>query len=208
MIFQMDSSQNRAQAIFQASDGYIYVGSQGGLDRFDGYNFKYFSHNPSDSTTVPFGWVSAIGEDSQKKFGLELPKTLGYLKPDGSWKRVKLQGMEGWDRDGRSWWWGFITDIKFINDEALISSNGNGLFVIKNGVEKHYTSDKKEENIISEIKIVNDRIFVATQGGVLELDTVNVNFKKTAISSPVFAFSKLIDSNKFYVSSDKKYFFV
>ena len=47
-------SQNRAQAIFQASDGYIYVGSQGGLDRFDGYNFKYFSHNPSDSTTVPF----------------------------------------------------------------------------------------------------------------------------------------------------------
>tara|TARA_B100000131_G_scaffold119608_1_gene116548 strand:+ start:150 stop:3248 length:3099 start_codon:yes stop_codon:yes gene_type:complete len=200
-------SQNRAQAIFQASDGYIYVGSQGGLDRFDGYNFKYFSHNPSDSTTVPFGWVSAIGEDSQKNLWVgTTQKTLGYLKPDGSWKRVKLQGMEGWDRDGRSWWWGFITDIKFINDEALISSNGNGLFVIKNGVEKHYTSDKKEENIISEIKIVNDRIFVATQGGVLELDTVNVNFKKTAISSPVFAFSKLIDSNKFYVSSDKNIF--
>ena len=26
------------QAIFQANDGYIYVGSQGGLDRFDGYD--------------------------------------------------------------------------------------------------------------------------------------------------------------------------
>ena len=30
----------KVQAIFQAQDGYIYVGSQGGLDRFDGYNFK------------------------------------------------------------------------------------------------------------------------------------------------------------------------
>ena len=67
-------SQNRAQAIFQASDGYIYVGSQGGFDRFDGYSFNYYSHNPSDSTTIPFGWVSAISEDSQKIFGLELPK--------------------------------------------------------------------------------------------------------------------------------------
>ena len=192
-------SQNRAQVIFQASDGYIYVGSQGGLDRFDGYSFNYYSHNPSDSTTVPFGWVSAIGEDSQKNLWVgTTQKTLGYLKPDGSWERIRLKGMEQWDRDGRSWWWGFISDIKFVNDEIFISSNGNGLFVIKNGVEKHYTSDKKEENVISEIKIVNNRVFVATQGGMLELDTISGSFKKTAISSPVFGFSKIVDLNKFY----------
>ena len=59
-------SQNRAQVIYQAKDGYIYVGTQGGLDRFDGYSFKYFSHNPSDTTSVPFGWVSAIAQDSKK----------------------------------------------------------------------------------------------------------------------------------------------
>ena len=53
-------SQNRAQALYQGKKGYIYVGSQGGLDRFDGYNFKYYSHNPSDSTSIPTGWVSAI----------------------------------------------------------------------------------------------------------------------------------------------------
>ena len=82
------------------------------------------------------------------------------------WKIVRFKGMEKWDRDGRSWWWGFISDIKFVNDEIFVSSNGNGLFVIKNGVEKHYTSNKKEVNVISEIKIINNRIFLATQGGI------------------------------------------
>ena len=74
-------SQNRAQAIFQASDGYIYVGSQGGLDRFDGYNFKYFSHNPSDSTTVPL----RMGECDRRRFtkeplGWNYPKNVGLLE--------------------------------------------------------------------------------------------------------------------------------
>ena len=74
-------SQNRAQAIFQANDGYIYVGSQGGLDRFDGYNFKYFSHNPSDYDICSFGWVSAIGEDSQKRpLGWNYPKNVRLLE--------------------------------------------------------------------------------------------------------------------------------
>ena len=57
-------SQNQAYVIYQTSDGYIYVGSQGGLDRFDGYNFKYYSHDPSDSTTIPYGWVNSIGQDA------------------------------------------------------------------------------------------------------------------------------------------------
>jgi serine phosphatase RsbU (regulator of sigma subunit)/streptogramin lyase len=200
-------SQNRAQVIYQANDGYIYVGSQGGLDRFDGYKFDYFSHNPSDTSSIPFGWVSAISEDSKQNLWIgTTQKNIGYLDSKGKWTRVKLKGMENWDRDGRAWWWGFISDIKYLNDEVFISSNGNGLFVIKNGVEKHYTSQVKEENVISEIKIINDRIFVATRGGMLELDTTEESFKKTAVSSPVFGFSKTIGSNKFYVSGDKNIF--
>tara|TARA_Y100000739_G_scaffold131306_1_gene113147 strand:+ start:799 stop:3900 length:3102 start_codon:yes stop_codon:yes gene_type:complete len=198
-------SQNRAQAIYQAKDGYIYVGSQGGLDRFDGYNFKYFSHNPIDSTSVPNGWVSAINEDSNGNLWIgTTQKTMGYLNANGKWTRIKLKGMENWDRDGRSWWWGFISDIKPFKDQVVVSSNGNGLFILNSGKEKHFTSSYKEENVISEIKVVNNRIFMATRGGMLELDTTNGKFKKTAISSPVYGFSKVVDLNKFYVSGDKK----
>ena len=99
------------------------------------------------------------------------------MKPDGSWKRVKLQGMEGWDRDGSSWWWGFITDIKFINDEALISSNGNGLFVIKMALKNIIPQIKKKKISFQKLKLLMIE-FLLQPKEVLELDTVNVNFKK------------------------------
>ena len=45
-------------------------------DRFDGYDFKYYSHNPVDTTSIPYGWVNAIGQDNFEIFGLELNKKL------------------------------------------------------------------------------------------------------------------------------------
>ena len=149
-------SQNQANAIYQAQDGYIYVGSQGGLDRFDGYDFKYFSHNPTDTTSIPYGWVNAIAEDSRNRLWIGTnQKNIGYLKSDGSWTSIKLKGMESWDRDGRAWWWGFISDIKPYQDKVIVSSNGNGLFIVGDNYEKHYASDQKEINVITEIFVVN-----------------------------------------------------
>ena len=197
-------SQNRAQAIYQAKDGYIYVGSQGGLDRFDGYNFRYFSHNPSDTTSVPHGWVSAIGQDIEENLWIgTTQKTVGFLKPDGSWVRVKLKGMESWDRSGKPWWWGFISDIKSLDDNVLIASNGNGLFIINNGNEQHYTSDKDGVNNIFEIFVIENQIFLGTRSGMYRFDQKNKEFIKTKISNPVSGFATSKDSNKFYVSSDK-----
>ena len=200
-------SQNQANAIYQSHDGYIYVGSQGGLDRFDGYNFKYFSHNPTDSTTIPYGWVNAITEDSQNNLWIGTnQKTIGYLKSDGSWTRVKLKGMENWDRDGRAWWWGFISDMKSFEDKVIVSSNGNGLFILGDNYEKHYTSEQKEINIITEIFVANKRIFVGTGKGLYELDLKKEEFIKTKISFPVFGFAKNNNPDQFYVSTNDKVF--
>ena len=86
-------SQNQAYVIYQTSDGYIYVGSQGGLDRFDGYNFKYYSHDPSDSTTIPYGWVNSIGQDADGNMWVGTWQgTVGYLNTKKEWKRVSLKG--------------------------------------------------------------------------------------------------------------------
>ena len=200
-------SQNQANAIYQAQDGYIYVGSQGGLDRFDGYDFKYFSHNPTDTTSIPYGWVNAITEDSRNNLWIGTnQKTIGYLKSDGSWTRVKLKGMENWDRDGRAWWWGFISDMKPYKDKVLISSNGNGLFILSDNNEEHYTSEQKEINIITEIFVVNKRIFVATQAGLYELDIVKREFIKTRISGSVNGLAKGNVPGQFYVSTNDKIF--
>ena len=197
-------SQNQANALYQSQDGYIYVGSQGGLDRFDGYNFNIVITRP----TLPlYHIVNAITEDSQNNLWIGTnQKTIGYLKSDGSWTRVKLKGMENWDRDGRAWWWGFISDIKPYEDKVIVSSNGNGLFMLSNNYERHYTSKQKEINIITEIFVANKRIFVATGKGLYEFDLKKEEFVKTKISSPVFGFAKGDNPNQFYVSTNDKVF--
>ncbi len=51
--------------VFQDKLGYIWLGSQSGIDRFDGYNFKNFALIKSDSSSTNLRWVNAIAEDSK-----------------------------------------------------------------------------------------------------------------------------------------------
>ncbi|RMD94562.1 MAG: hypothetical protein D6814_14355, partial [Calditrichaeota bacterium] len=45
-------SQNLVYSIFQDSKGFLWFGTSDGLNRYDGYRFKVFKHNPFDSTSL------------------------------------------------------------------------------------------------------------------------------------------------------------
>ena len=122
-------SQNRAQAIFQANDGYIYVGSQGGLDRFDGYDFKYYSHNPVDTTSIPYGWVNAIGQDNFGNIWATTRKGLFSL----SGNKITVYGTKN----------GFVSDDMFnvkISKQNTVWVSGEGFLSSKDGdVVRNYS---------------------------------------------------------------------
>ena len=56
-------SQNTVYDVFQDSRGYLWMGTQGGLDRFNGYEFKQYEHESSDTTSIIDGWIRSIQED-------------------------------------------------------------------------------------------------------------------------------------------------
>ena len=56
-------SQNAGLAIFQDSQGFLWVGSQDGLNRYDGYTFKVFKHDPDDPGSISHNSVLSITED-------------------------------------------------------------------------------------------------------------------------------------------------
>lgn len=58
-------SQNTVNSIFQDSRGFMWFGTQAGLNRFDGYEFKIFKHNPADSLSISNNWIWDIFEDSR-----------------------------------------------------------------------------------------------------------------------------------------------
>ena len=56
-------SQSEIICIFQDSEGYMWFGTQNGLNKFDGYTFENFFYDPSDSTTISNNWIFDIEED-------------------------------------------------------------------------------------------------------------------------------------------------
>ena len=58
-------SQSSANCLFQDKLGYIWVGSQAGLDRFDGYHFKQYNHDLKNEFSRAAGWVIDIKEDEK-----------------------------------------------------------------------------------------------------------------------------------------------
>ncbi len=56
-------SQNAGLDIFQDSRGYLWIGSQDGLNRFDGYSFKIYKHDPDDPSSLSYNSILKIEED-------------------------------------------------------------------------------------------------------------------------------------------------
>ncbi len=58
--------QNSIRAMHQDRSGFIWVGTQGGLHKFDGYTFARFEHDADDTRSLPDGVILAIAEDADQ----------------------------------------------------------------------------------------------------------------------------------------------
>ncbi|MBI5217069.1 MAG: ATP-binding protein [Ignavibacteriae bacterium] len=56
-------SQNTVLNIFQDSEGFLWFGTQDGLNRYDGFTFTTFKTHPADSTSISDNFVRRIYED-------------------------------------------------------------------------------------------------------------------------------------------------
>ena len=70
-------SQSASICIYQDKLGYIWVGTQQGVDRFDGYTFKQFSHDVKNESSRSAGWVIDIQEG--EKGNIWTSDTYGHI---------------------------------------------------------------------------------------------------------------------------------
>jgi ligand-binding sensor domain-containing protein/signal transduction histidine kinase len=56
-------SQSSVFTIIQDKKGFLWFGTQDGLNKFDGYNFTVFKHNSADSLSISDNWITSLCED-------------------------------------------------------------------------------------------------------------------------------------------------
>ncbi|WP_146151877.1 EAL domain-containing protein [Ahniella affigens] len=59
-----DLAQNTVNAMLQDRAGFLWIGTQGGLHRYDGYEFLRFQHVPGRADSLPDSFITALAEDS------------------------------------------------------------------------------------------------------------------------------------------------
>ncbi len=57
-------SQGSVHCMFQDSEGFLWIGTQDGLNRFDGYRFTIYRHSDEDSLSLSDSFILSITEDT------------------------------------------------------------------------------------------------------------------------------------------------
>ena len=84
---EQGTAMNASLVIFEDSYGYLWLGSQSGVDRFDGYNFINYANVSSDSSSTNLKWVNAIAEDNVGNIWAtdQFGNVSNYLRSQDKW---------------------------------------------------------------------------------------------------------------------------
>jgi ligand-binding sensor domain-containing protein len=60
-------SQTICECIAQDNAGYMWFGTEDGLNKYDGYRFVIYRHNPEDPNSIAYNHILALHVDSARK---------------------------------------------------------------------------------------------------------------------------------------------
>jgi ligand-binding sensor domain-containing protein/signal transduction histidine kinase len=167
-------SQSVVNVILQDRRGFLWFGTQDGLNRYDGYNFKVYKPDPEDPNSISDGWIEALYEDRD-----------GYL-----WVGTYQGGLNRYDPKTDT-----FTQFRHIPEEpssigegmicAILQDRSGTLWVGGvDGLSKfnpesnsftHYRNDPKNPGSLShnDVHVIYqdsmNRLWIGTLGGGLEL---------------------------------------
>ncbi|MBX2893171.1 MAG: response regulator [Saprospiraceae bacterium] len=74
-------SQGMVFDILQGHDGFLWLATKDGLNRYDGYNFKIFAHDPFARFSISNNEVRQLFEDKQGRIWINYPQGLDIFVP-------------------------------------------------------------------------------------------------------------------------------
>jgi ligand-binding sensor domain-containing protein/class 3 adenylate cyclase/predicted metal-dependent HD superfamily phosphohydrolase len=107
-------SQSQVTSIEQDQTGYIWVATQDGLNRFDGFNFTVLKNDPNDENSLPNNYIHCLLKDNEGFLWFGTNRGIGKLDPETNQisriNRNSFPGLRGYifthivfDAQGHLW---------------------------------------------------------------------------------------------------------
>lgn len=183
-------SQSSVFTVIQDSKGFVWLGTSDGLNRYDGYEFKIFKHEPHNRNSISSNNITCLLEDKEgniwvgtKDGGLNLYNTHTHKFTNYLIDKENFKGLTSTyitylfeDKSGNIW----IGSI----------DNGIGVYDFKKKIFKSFKKKFQDKSSIGANSIncitqdKNGHIWIGTNGGGLnKFDPATETFKKTYSSN-------------------------
>ncbi|SJN46649.1 two-component regulator propeller domain-containing protein [Sphingobacterium sp. JB170] len=88
-------SQGSVFAIMQDYQGFMWIGTRDGLNKYDSRKFTTYRNNPRDSTSIGSNFVQSIMEDSRKRLWVATVDGLNlYNRAHDNFSRIRLSNLQ------------------------------------------------------------------------------------------------------------------
>jgi signal transduction histidine kinase/ligand-binding sensor domain-containing protein/DNA-binding response OmpR family regulator len=169
-------SQDHVNAIFKDHEGFMWFATDDGLDKYDGYRFTAYKHDPENAITISNNFVYDIIEDEANN--LWVATASGLDKFDRK-KEVFIHYSPGGKKC-------FVRDIFLDRKDRMWIGSTEGLYLFNpgNGFFEAYQNEpgpihRLNNNFIYQIAEDNDgELWIATKDGLNRLNTASGKFTR------------------------------
>lgn len=164
-------SQSTIDAIFQDSKGYIWIGTNDGLNKYNGYEFKIYTYD-EDKNSISNNYITDIDEDSNGDIWIATIDGLNKLN-------TSTEEITNYTEDKGLISSNNITDIILSEDGKIIVATANGLNVYNKETNRFDRVLEKDTELISQFiysidEDSEENLWIGTNKGISK---VSKNFK-------------------------------
>lgn len=166
-------SQSNVRCMLQDKTGFLWIGTQDGLNRYDGYSFRIFKNDPKDTNSLSDNMITCLLEDKKGFLWIGTLDGLNKYNPKtGKFIHYFAKRGEAPQLHGKS----ILSLAEDSSGNIWIGTHLAGLskFNPINGKIKTYLNDPSDNNSISSNNIMallkdrKGRIWIGTFGGGLD----------------------------------------
>lgn len=210
-------SQNAVFDILKDNKGFMWFGTKDGLNKYDGYNFIIYQHNPFDTTTLSANYITCLFEDKRGYIwvGTNDGGVNVYDRKSETFHRIDLGENSLLQRN--------IFEIKAIIEDAdsniWIATSGDGLLKLKvnenndgnlSFTEKWFVNEPDNANCICSNQVFfayfdrEGTLWLGTSEGLDRLDVKTETFTHFVINTKNPAAPEISSSKSIYAIHEAK----